>query len=138
MFFISVLYITGTPTSLIFNQESELNQLHILKDCSSHNIGHELVPIVTMDPNGPNSNTINNSNNICSTQQQNSSGTTSTTVILPEVLDNVPQMIQIQTTTNPGLVAGISGIGLSGIGNNDINIGVYTLPEEPELEAEEN
>lgn len=34
----------GTPTSIIFTQEPDLNQLHVLKDCGNH----ELVPIVTM------------------------------------------------------------------------------------------
>lgn len=33
---------------MIFAQEPDLNQMHVLKDCGNHTIGHELVPIVTM------------------------------------------------------------------------------------------
>lgn len=83
----------GTPTSLIFGQDPDISQLHVLKDCSNHALGHELVPIVTMSDQS----------------------------ILPEMLDNLPQLQPIQQC----------------IGSN-ILTGVYTLPEEPELEAEEN
>lgn len=88
----------GTPTSLIFGQEPDLNQLHVLKDCSNHALGHELVPIVTMNDQ-----------------------------MLPEVLDNIPQqqqMHQHQAMIQPCV--------------SNVLTGVYTLAEEPELEAEEN
>lgn len=88
---------TATPTSMIFAQESDMNQLHVLKDCTNHALGHELVPIVTSVNESP------------------------TTVILPEMLDNLPQLTSMQ----PCIMT-------------QVLTGVYTLPEEPELEAEEN
>ncbi|GAB0096738.1 hypothetical protein DMENIID0001_122990 [Sergentomyia squamirostris] len=76
--------------------------MHVLKDCTNYTQGHELVPIVTMGDG----------------------------IVLPEVLDNVPQMQacsqQIMQQQAPGQ---LQQPGLTG---------VYTLPEEPELEAEEN
>lgn len=111
----------GTPTSLLFAQDPDMSQLNVLKDCSNHALGHELVPIVTMNEQ-----------------------------MMPEVLDNLPppppmqiQMIsmpqqstmqmlptsQPQQTTSQGSMGLGLGLGLTG---------VYTLTEEPELEAEEN
>lgn len=82
---------------MIFAQEPDMTQLHVLKDCTNHALGHELVPIVTTVNESPNS------------------------IILPEMLDNLPQLANIQSCTM-----------------SQVLTGVYTLPEEPELEAEEN
>lgn len=90
---------TGTPTSIIFAQEPDLSQLHVLKDCSNHALGHELVPIVTM--NDP---------------------------MLPEVLDNLPPPPPMQMQHSMMQMPQAS----------NVRTGVYTLAEEPELEAEEN
>lgn len=104
----------GTPTSLLFTQDPDMSQMNVLKDCSNHALGHELVPIVTMNEQ-----------------------------MMPEVLDNLPppppmqiQMIALpqQSTMQmqspqPQQTTSQSGIGMTG---------VYTLTEEPELEAEEN
>lgn len=118
-------FAVGTPTSLLFAQEPDMSQLNVLKDCSNHALGHELVPIVTMNEQ-----------------------------MMPEVLDNLPppppmqiQMIavsqqspmpmsmsmsmpmQMQQSPQPQQTTSQGAIGLTG---------VYTLTEEPELEAEEN
>lgn len=104
------LPISGTPTSM-FGQDADLSQLHVLKDCNNHGLGHELVPIVTMNDQ-----------------------------ILPEVLDNLPppmQELQFQLSPvldqqqqlAPSMVQPCAQTTLTG---------VYTLAEEPELEAEEN
>lgn len=97
-------FIAGTPTSIIFAQEPDLSQLHVLKDCSNHALGHELVPIVTM--NEP---------------------------MLPEVLDNLPPPppMQLQHSMMQQQMPQTSC-------TSNIRTGVYTLAEEPELEAEEN
>lgn len=50
---------------MIFAQEPDLNQIHMMKDCGNHTIGHELVPIVTMPDQ-----------------------------VMPEVLDNLPPQQQ--------------------------------------------
>lgn len=94
---------TGTPTSLIFAQEPDLNQLHVLKDCNNHSLGHELVPIITM----------NNQ------------------VVLPEVLENVADLSLTteQCHPTPPIANQIQ---------SNLKTGVYTLPEEPELESDEN
>lgn len=94
--------------------------MHVLKDCSSHALGHELVPIVTMN------------------EQQ---------MCLPEVLDNLPppppmqiQMTPIQQPQSSQpmqLTAQPQQTTSQAIGSTVLT-GVYTLTEEPELEAEEN
>lgn len=86
------MYVKGTPTSIIYAQEPDFNQLNVLKDCNNVTMGNELIPIITQDQ-----------------------------IILPEVLDNVLQMQQ-QVIQQP----------------QQTLTGVYTLQEEPELEAEEN
>jgi hypothetical protein len=53
---------SATPTSLIFPQDPDLSQVHVLKDCNNPTYDHELVPIVTMSQS------------------------------LPEVLDNLPEI----------------------------------------------
>lgn len=100
----------GTPPSLIFAQEPDLNQLHVLKDCSNHALGHELVPIVTM-----------------SEQQQ----------VMPEVLDNLPPPppMQLQMTS---MQQPIQQSTMSQPMGSSLLTGVYTLTEETELEVEEN
>lgn len=107
-----------------------MSQLNVLKDCSNHALGHELVPIVTMNEQ-----------------------------MMPEVLEGLPppppmqiQMISMpqqstmqmqqspqqplppppssSSSSLPQLATSTQGtIGMTG---------VYTLTEEPELEAEEN
>lgn len=92
-----------------------MSQLNVLKDCSNLALGHELIPIVTMNEQ-----------------------------MMPEVLDNLPppppmqiQMIsvpqqstiQMQPNLQPQQTTSQGSMGLTG---------VYTLTEEPELEAEEN
>lgn len=97
-----------------------MSQLHVLKDCSNHALGHELVPIVTMN------------------EQQ----------LLPDGTDNLPpppmqvQMGSIQQsqqlspmTMQP--TTQTSQTTTQTIGSTVLT-GVYTLTEEPELEAEEN
>lgn len=95
---------TGTPTSLIFAQEPDLNQLHVLKDCNNHSLGHELVPIITM----------NNQ------------------LVLPEVLENVPELSLTTEQYHPAPIVANQTM------QANLNTGVYTLPEEPELESDEN
>lgn len=87
------MYVKGTPTSIIYAQEPDINQLNVLKDCNNVSMGNELIPIITQGDQ----------------------------IILPEVLDNVLQMQQ-QAIQQP----------------QQTLTGVYTLQEEPELEAEEN
>lgn len=115
-------HITGTPTSLLFAQEPDLNQLHVLKDCSNPALGHELVPILTMNEQ------------------------------MPEVLDILPpppppmqiQMTSIPTKQQQQLQAQQLQIQQmpqqtsSQAISSTVLTGVYTLTEEPELEAEEN
>lgn len=73
--------------------------MHMLKDCNNHHlVEHELVPIITMGGQA-----------------------------LPEVLDNIPQQMQIQDQ-----------LILPPPQMPNVLTGVYTLQEEPELEAEEN
>ena len=68
--------------------------MHVLKDCNNHTLGHELVPIITM----------NNQ-------------------VLP---DNIGDL-QIPTDDLLPMPSSLKIMG-----------GVYTLPEEPELETEDN
>uniref|UniRef100_A0A182SGN4 Uncharacterized protein n=1 Tax=Anopheles maculatus TaxID=74869 RepID=A0A182SGN4_9DIPT len=117
---------TSTPTSVIFAQEPDLGQLHLQHDCHSvhHTVGHELIPIVTMAPNGP------------------SPGLSS------ELLDRGPSLADIgpggqpmmhptgEQTTAHG-IAMASGGGIGGMMSSNLNTGVYTLPEESEHESEE-
>lgn len=117
LLFYSMYIVLGTPTSLLFTQEPDMSQLNVLKDCSNHALGHELVPVVSMNEQ-----------------------------MMPEVLDNLPppppmqiQMIavsqqspmqmQMQQSPQPLQTTSQASMGLTG---------VYTLTEEPELEAEEN
>lgn len=81
-----------------------MNQLHVLKDCNNHSLGHELVPIITM----------NNQ------------------LILPEVLENIPDLSLTTEQCNSALPIANQNI------QSNLNTGVYTLPEEPELESDEN
>lgn len=94
--------------------------MHVMKDCTNHVMSHELVPIVTK-----------------------------TDSMLPEVLDNLPppppavamhiqhqqnvhhKQIQSHLQTQQQQMLQTSCI-------STLPIGVYTLTEEPELEAEEN
>jgi len=62
---------SGTPTSLVYGQDTELN---VMKDCT---IGHELVPIVTMNTNGMQ-------------HQQQHQHQYHPSAALPEMLDNIP------------------------------------------------
>uniref|UniRef100_A0A182WRI1 Potassium channel domain-containing protein n=1 Tax=Anopheles quadriannulatus TaxID=34691 RepID=A0A182WRI1_ANOQN len=120
--------ITGTPTSVIFAQEPDLGQLHLQHDCHSvhHTVGHELIPIVTMAPNGP------------------GPGLSS------ELLDRATSLSDVgpvgvgqpMMMPAPGEQTVPHGLGMasSGIGSmmtSNLNTGVYTLPEESEHESEE-
>lgn len=97
-----------------------MSQLHVLKDCSNHALGHELVPIVTMN------------------EQQ----------VIPDGIDNLPpppmqvQMGSIQQSQQLSPMAMQPTIQTSQTTTQTIGstvlTGVYTLTEEPELEAEEN
>lgn len=110
---------SGTPTSLIYGQDSELN---VIKDCT---IAHELVPIVT---NGM--------------HQYHQSP-------MPEMLDNIPEMSQYECNEPMMLsqldifqqqqMQSIVASGAMSHPTSQVNIitGVYTLQEEPE-ETEEN
>lgn len=99
----------GTPTSLLYTgTETELSHsMHqSFKECANTTslpLGHELVPIVTMGDN-------------------------SSAVLMPEMLDSLPQPMQLINPSSIGPPCMVSSI----------LTGVYTLPEEPELEAEEN
>lgn len=100
-----------------------MSQLHVLKDCINHALGHELVPIVTMN------------------EQQ----------VLPDGIDNLPpppmqvQMGSIQQSQQSQQLSPMtmqptiqtSQTTTQTIGSTVLT-GVYTLTEEPELEAEEN
>lgn len=103
-----------------------MSQLNVLKDCSNHALGHELVPIVTMNEQ-----------------------------MLPEVLDSLPppppmqiQMISMpqqstmqmqQSPQQPLPPSSHSLPQQASTAQGAIGMtGVYTLTEEPELEAEEN
>jgi hypothetical protein len=111
---------TGTPTSLIYGQDTELN---VLKDCT---MTHELVPIVTMNTNGMH-------------QHQYHQST------LPEMLDNVPDMSQYDNEETVMLTQmdlfqqqQMQAANMAPPPPSQVNImtGVYTLQEEPE-ESEE-
>lgn len=97
----------GTPTSLLFAQEPDLNQLHVLKDCSNPALGHELIPIITMNEQ------------------------------MPEVLDNLPPPPPMQIQMSSMQMQSPQQTTSQAIGSTVLT-GVYTLTEEPELEAEEN
>lgn len=106
-----------------------MSQLNVLKDCSNHALGHELVPIVTMNEQ-----------------------------MMPEVLDSLPppppmqiQMISMpqqstmqmqQSPQQPLPPSSSSSSSLQPQQASSQGVigmtGVYTLTEEPELEAEEN
>uniref|UniRef100_A0A182K1R4 Potassium channel domain-containing protein n=1 Tax=Anopheles christyi TaxID=43041 RepID=A0A182K1R4_9DIPT len=119
--------ITGTPTSVIFTQEPDLGQLHLQHDCHSvhHTVGHELIPIVTMAPNGP------------------SPGLSSELLDRGTTLSDVGPIVGGQPLMHPVGEQTVShghGMANSGIGSmmtSNINTGVYTLPEESEHESEE-
>lgn len=110
---------SGTPTSLIYGQDSELN---VIKDCT---IAHELVPIVT--------------NGMHQSYHQP----------MPEMLDNIPDMSQYECNEPMMLsqldifqqqhMQAIVTTGAMSLPTSQVNIitGVYTLQEEPE-ETEEN
>lgn len=99
-------HITATPTSMIFSQEPDISQMHVLKDCNNHHlVEHELVPIMTMNSQA-----------------------------LPEVLDNIPQNIQMQDQ----LILPPPNMMQQQQIMPNVLTGVYTLQEEPELESEEN
>uniref|UniRef100_A0A182LYT6 Uncharacterized protein n=1 Tax=Anopheles culicifacies TaxID=139723 RepID=A0A182LYT6_9DIPT len=117
-----------TPTSVIFAQEPDLGQLHMQHDCHSvhHTVGHELIPIVTMAPNGP------------------SPG------LSTELLDRGSSLSDVvpggQTMMHPAgeptgpAPHGLAMAGSGGIGtmmSSNLNTSVYTLPEESEHESEE-
>lgn len=90
---------------MIFSQEPDISQMHVLKDCNNHHlVEHELVPIMTMNSQA-----------------------------LPEVLDNIPQNIQMQDQ----LILPPPSMMQQQMMPNVLT-GVYTLQEEPELELEEN
>lgn len=113
----------GTPTSLIYGQDTELN---VMKDCT---MVHELVPIVT---NGMH-------------QHQYHQST------LPEMLDNIPDMSQydngesvmlsqldiFQQQQMQSMVTPTSINAPPPPSQVNIMTGVYTLQEEPE-DTEEN
>lgn len=106
-----------------------MSQLNVLKDCSNHALGHELVPIVTMNEQ-----------------------------MMPEVLDSLPppppmqiQMISmpqqstmqmqqspLQPMPPPPSSSSSSSSQPMQATSTQAMTGVYTLTEEPELEAEEN
>lgn len=89
---------------MIFSQEPDISQMHMIKDCNNHHlVEHELVPIITMNNQA-----------------------------LPEVLDNIPQNIQMQDQ----ILLPPSSMQTQMMPN--VLSGVYTLTEEPELESEEN
>lgn len=123
---------SGTPTSLIFGQDTDMN---VLKDCNT--IAHELVPIVTMSSNG--------------TMHQHQYLQT-----LPEMLDNIPDMQQHYGEQNESMM--LPQLDMlhqqqmqslpsppttmpppppSQMNIQNILTGVYTLQEEPE-DVEEN
>ncbi|KFB40536.1 hypothetical protein ZHAS_00008031 [Anopheles sinensis] len=104
----------GTPTSVIFTQEPDLGQLHMPHECHSvhHPVAHELIPIVTMAPNGP------------------SPG------MPAEMMSELgPGAVVGQSMLHP-IGDPSHGAGLPMMTSN-LNTGVYTLPEESEQESEE-
>lgn len=124
VFFLLLSSHIGTPTSLLFAQDPDMSQMNVLKDCSNHALGHELVPIVTMNEQ-----------------------------MMPEVLDSLPppppmqiQMISMpQQSTMQMQQSPIQPMPPPSLSSQPLQVtssqgmtGVYTLTEEPELEAEEN
>jgi hypothetical protein len=120
LFFYRFTVPPGTPTSLIYNQDGEIN---VIKDCQ---IAHELVPIVTMNTNGMHQHQYHQS-------------------ALPEMLDNVNDMPQYENEETVMLTQidifqqQMQTASLPPPPPSQVNImtGVYTLQEEPE-ETEEN
>lgn len=117
--------VIGTPTSLIYGQDTELN---VIKDCT---IAHELVPIVTMSANGMH-------------QHQYHQST------LPEMLDNIPDMSQYDAGESVMLsqldifqqqqmqsIATPTSSAPPPTTQVNMLTGVYTLQEEPE-DTDEN
>uniref|UniRef100_A0A182PAA6 Potassium channel domain-containing protein n=1 Tax=Anopheles epiroticus TaxID=199890 RepID=A0A182PAA6_9DIPT len=119
--------ITGTPTSVIFAQEPDLGQLHLQHDCHTvhHTVGHELIPIVTMAPNGP-------SPGLSSELLDRSTALSDVGPVGSQSLAMHPVGEQ---TASHGL--GMAGSGIGSIMTSNLNTGVYTLPEESEHESEE-
>lgn len=129
--------LVGTPTSLVFgsHNDSDLANIHNLKDY----VNHELVPILTMDPN--------------------STGTSSSNLLKANVnlpLNTMPPPPPSVTscgsaTSPPNSCTMLNNLGsplvdtltpttqssLDSSGGNHALKGVYTLAEEPELEAQE-
>lgn len=105
----------------MFAQEPDLSQLHILKDCSNHALGHELVPIVTMNEQQVLADGIDN--NLPPPPMQIQMGS------IQQSQQTSPMTLQSTIQTSQTTTQTIGSTVLTG---------VYTLTEEPELEAEEN
>lgn len=92
--------------------------MHVLKDCSNHALGHELVPIGTM-----NEQQVLPDGNLPPPPMQVQMGS------IQQLQQSTPMTmqptIQISQTTTQTI-------------GSTVLTGVYTLTEEPELEAEEN
>lgn len=117
-----VFSLKGTPTSIILsNQDNEVNLTHGVKDY----VKHELVPILTMDPN-------------CSSSQMHLKGNTAVTLsslgIASIGLNAITMSVessQLESSLQPSLVS-------TQTFNPELGLtSVYTLAEEPELEAQE-
>ena len=129
-----MIFFIGTPTSLVFgtHNDTDLSNIHSLKDY----VNHELVPILTMDPNSAattSTNLLKSSVNLPLTnlttspqQPQPPTAAGNTTCSVLNSL-NSPLMDNLTPTTQSSLDSA----------SNHALKGVYTLAEEPELEAQE-
>uniref|UniRef100_A0A1A9UU94 Potassium channel domain-containing protein n=1 Tax=Glossina austeni TaxID=7395 RepID=A0A1A9UU94_GLOAU len=125
--------VNRTPTSLVFgsHQENELNNMHALKDY----VNHELVPILTMDPNSAASSTTNLLKTSVALPLNNIPSIPTTAPASCPTLNalNSPLLDNLTPTTQSSSLDSSNGCN----GSAHALKGVYTLAEEPELEAQE-
>ncbi|XP_035776325.1 uncharacterized protein LOC118458189 [Anopheles albimanus] len=128
-----------TPTSVIFTQEPDLAQLHIQHDCHAvhqHPVGHELIPIITMAPNGPSpsglpAEMIDRTITITDGSMAGAGvGGGAGTVTVDQSMRHLSD--QNSQHGHPVVATGISPMMAS-----NLNTSVYTLPEESEHDSEE-
>uniref|UniRef100_A0A1A9WRE8 Potassium channel domain-containing protein n=1 Tax=Glossina brevipalpis TaxID=37001 RepID=A0A1A9WRE8_9MUSC len=122
----------GTPTSLVFgsHQDNEINNMHVLKDY----VNHELVPILTMDPNSAASSTTNLLKTSVALPLNNIPSAANAPASCPTLNAlNSPLLDNLTPTTQSSSLDSSNGCN----GNAHALKGVYTLAEEPELEAQE-
>ncbi|ETN62762.1 hypothetical protein AND_005557 [Anopheles darlingi] len=128
-----------TPTSVIFTQEPDLAQLHIQHDCHAvhqHPVGHELIPIITMAPNGPSPSGLP-AEMIDRTITISDGSMTAAGVGGGVGTVTVDQSMRHLSDQNTQHGHPVVATGLSPMMTSNLNTGVYTLPEESEHDSEE-